>query len=274
MLVDGRDTPSDGGASPAVGSGTAADGGASAATPHCSTRKLHRDLDFLLTRPSAFGNETGSLPSGEFAPSADVAAAVATARVLVIGAGGLGCEILHDLALSGFRDIHVIDADTVDVTNLNRQFLFRRADIGKPKATAAAECIAARHPGVLVTPHVCYIQEKPEAFYRQFKVVIGGLDNLVARRWINNLLCSFVELDDAGDVKDPDQIIPFIDGGADGWAGATSCVRLRMRQESSLCARLSTRQHSLLIPVPPSRPRAHAQARRALRGRCAWCCRA
>ncbi|KAG5900436.1 hypothetical protein JTB14_029322 [Gonioctena quinquepunctata] len=69
-------------------------------------------------------------------------------KVLVVGAGGIGCEVLKNLALSGFQDIEIIDLDTIDVSNLNRQFLFRKEHVGKPKAVVARESILSYNPNI------------------------------------------------------------------------------------------------------------------------------
>ncbi|KAL3577711.1 hypothetical protein D5086_019215 [Populus alba] len=117
------------------------------------------------------------------------------ARLLVIGAGGLGCELLKDLALSGFKNLEVIDMDRIEVTNLNRQFLFRLEDVGKPKAEVAAKRVMERVSGVNIVPHFCRIEDKEIDFYKDFSIIVLGLDSVEARSYINAVACGFLEYD-------------------------------------------------------------------------------
>jgi len=131
----------------------------------------------------------------------------------------------------GFRNIDVIDMDTIDVTNLNRQFLFKPGDVGKPKAVVAAEFINSRVPGVNVIPHFCKIQDKPIEFYSDFKIIVAGLDSIVARRWINCTLVNMVNKEGGTDEKpewDQESIIPLIDGGSEGFKGQARVILPRI----------------------------------------------
>ncbi|ORE22336.1 hypothetical protein BCV71DRAFT_241136 [Rhizopus microsporus] len=140
-------------------------------------------------------------------------------KILVIGAGGLGCEILKNLALTGFKQIHVIDMDTIDLSNLNRQFLFRKKDIGKSKAMVAAEFVMSRVPGVQVTPYFGKIQDKDDEYYKQFQLIICGLDSVEARRWINAKIIEMVDEDDMEHTWKP-----LIDGGTEGFKGQARII--------------------------------------------------
>ncbi|KAJ7063399.1 hypothetical protein C8F01DRAFT_1132876 [Mycena amicta] len=127
------------------------------------------------------------------------------AKILVIGAGGLGY-------------IHVIDMDTIDISNLNRQFLFRTKDVGRPKAIVAAEFIMNRVPGVQVTPYYGKIQDKDDDYYLQFNLVICGLDSVEARRWMSATLVNLV------DPENPESLKPLIDGGTEGFRGQARVI--------------------------------------------------
>lgn len=192
------------------------------------------NLSTLLSRPSPFTNESGALPIGEFEPITTTTInnttqhpSLSTSKVLVVGAGGLGCEILKNLAMSNVPNVHVIDLDTIDVTNLNRQFLFRQHDVGSSKAEVAAKFINERCPWMNVTPHFGKIQDEDLSFYKSFSCIISGLDNVDARRWLNATLCGLVEFDEDGD-PDPSTIIPFMDGGTEGFAGQSRVILPRL----------------------------------------------
>ncbi|CAI4225273.1 unnamed protein product [Auanema sp. JU1783] len=179
-----------------------------------------RDVRRLTDGPSGFTVEF-------FEPGPENMKAIHDMRVLVIGAGGLGCELLKNLALSGFRCIDVIDMDTIELSNLNRQFLFRDSDVGKSKAEVAARFIQNRVDGCQVTAHNCRIEDKDPDFYRQFQIVICGLDSILARRWINAMLCDLALMNDDGSV-DMSTIIPMIDGGTEGFKGNARVIYPRL----------------------------------------------
>lgn len=138
---------------------------------------------------------------------------IPTAKILVVGAGGIGCEVLKNLALSGFSDIEIIDLDTIDVSNLNRQFLFRKEHVGKSKAEVAKESILNYNPDISIKAYHDSItsQEYGVNFFKRFNVVLNALDNRAARNHVNRMCL-------AADV-------PLIESGTAGYSGQVQFIK-------------------------------------------------
>lgn len=109
------------------------------------------------------------------------------AKVLIIGAGGLGSPISIYLTLAGVGTIGLVDFDVVDVTNLQRQILHFNDDVGKPKVVSASETLKAYNPDVNIIIH-----EEPITSVNAMKimadydVIVNGADNFPARYLVND----------------------------------------------------------------------------------------
>ncbi|KAK4284768.1 hypothetical protein QN277_001551 [Acacia crassicarpa] len=144
------------------------------------------------------------------------------AKVLMVGAGGIGCELLKTLALSGFQDIHIIDMDTIEVSNLNRQFLFRQSHVGQSKSKVARDAVLKFRPHVSIKSYHANVKD-PEfnvEFFKQFNVVLNGLDNLDARRHVNRLCLA--------------ANVPLVESGTTGFLGQVT-VHVKGRTECYEC---------------------------------------
>jgi molybdopterin/thiamine biosynthesis adenylyltransferase len=108
------------------------------------------------------------------------------AKILVIGAGALGNEILKNLALMGIGNVFIADLDSIEISNLSRSILFRERDQGRPKAQVAAQAITDIYPEIKTHWfHGDVIYDLGLGIFQWADLVIGGLDNREARLWIN-----------------------------------------------------------------------------------------
>jgi sulfur-carrier protein adenylyltransferase/sulfurtransferase len=107
--------------------------------------------------------------------------------VLVVGAGGLGCPALMYLAAAGVGRIGIIDFDKVDVSNLQRQVLFTTEDVGKNKASAAANRLTNLNPHLIYEVYTEALTTKNALeLFKQYDIVIDGSDNFSTRYMVND----------------------------------------------------------------------------------------
>ncbi len=161
-----------------------------------------------------------------FGPEAQ--AALQRSRVLVIGAGGLGCPILLYLAAAGVGHLTIIDADTVDISNLQRQILFTTDDAGQPKAEVAARRLGALNPCIKITAVVARLtRDNALELIRAHDVVVDGSDNFATRYLVNDA-CVLADR-------------PLIYGAIQGFEGQASVFNFR-----------SGPTYRCLFPEPPA----------------------
>ncbi|KAL7506095.1 hypothetical protein ACHAXN_003439 [Cyclotella atomus] len=181
----------------------------------------------MTTESTATATSTPPILTGlQSALPSPLLSKILTSRILLIGSGGIGCELLKNLALSGFRHVEVVDLDTIDVSNLNRQFLFRARHVGMPKCKVASEAALAMVPPysspdgnnsnsneAAYIPHHGNVLDNSKfnvPYLQQFALVLNALDNITARRRVNRLCLA------AG--------IPLIEAGTAGYLGQVTVI--------------------------------------------------
>ena len=109
------------------------------------------------------------------------------AKVLVIGAGGLGCPILQYLAACGVGTIGIVDFDKIELHNLHRQILYGVADVGKQKVDVAKQKLNQNYPHInIITFNQVLNEQNAESIISQFEIIVDGSDNFYTRYLVND----------------------------------------------------------------------------------------
>lgn len=143
------------------------------------------------------------------------------ARVLVVGAGGLGSSVLYYLVAGGVGNIKFVDQDRVEESNLNRQILHFTDDIGKPKVFSAYEKLSRLNPFVNLVPiYVRVDEESLEFLLDDIDIVVDCLDNMETRFLLNDVCYG--------------RGVPLVHCAVEGWEGRVAFINPRF---SSPCMR-------------------------------------
>ncbi|MCM2344426.1 MAG: HesA/MoeB/ThiF family protein [Alphaproteobacteria bacterium] len=111
-----------------------------------------------------------------------------TAKVLVVGAGGLGCPVLQYLAAAGIGLLGIIDHDRIDITNLQRQILFNTSDAGQPKAQIAQNRLQALNPDITIKAYPEELSDRNASeLFAAYDVIVDCTDNFSAKFLINDV---------------------------------------------------------------------------------------
>lgn len=136
------------------------------------------------------------------------------AKVLIIGAGGLGAPVAMYLAAAGVGTIGIVDADDVDLSNLQRQIIHGTADIGKAKVKSAKESMNAMNPDVEVKTYRMFVDSTNiRELIREYDFVIDGTDNFPAKFLINDAcVMEKKPFSHAGIIRFKGQLMTYIPG--------------------------------------------------------------
>ena len=149
------------------------------------------------------------------------------AKVLIIGAGGLGAPAAMYLAAAGVGTIGIADADEVDLSNLQRQIIHQTADVGKAKVQSAKETINAMNPDVTVNTYREFItSDNIMDIIKDYDFVIDGTDNFPAKFLINDA-CVMAKkpFSHAGIIRFKGQLMTYVPGGCSTYMQASWCYR-------------------------------------------------
>lgn len=149
-------------------------------------------------------------------------AKIKAARILIIGAGGIGSAVIPALAASGVGMMRIVDDDVVSLSNLQRQTLFATSDVGRPKVAVTAERIATLNPHVMVETHVLRVDAANLApLLDDVDMVIDGSDNFATRLAVSDAAtAAHVPLVSAAIAQFQGQVGTFT-----GWVDGAPCYR-------------------------------------------------